>query len=89
MFYHTQIYSVAGNQVNEDAVGSSDSFIFVIDGASGLNNRNVMGKSSDAQWLSSCIAERLKDTLPDTSRTISEILSEIMDGAAYVAWESC
>ena len=82
MFHHTQIYSVAGNQVNEDAVGSGDSFIFVIDGASGLNNRNVMGKSSDAQWLSSCIAERLKDKLPDTSRTISEILSEIMDELA-------
>ena len=70
--------SVAGSTINEDAIGFSDSFAFVIDGATGLNNNNIMHEDSDAKWFSSSLAKKLSERLSNTSFSISTILNGIM-----------
>lgn len=39
------------SRANEDAVGGSSSAAFVIDGATGLGGRSLLGPTSDAAWL--------------------------------------
>ena len=56
---------------NEDIVGNSPHGIWVLDGATGLNNKNLVSKESDAKWYVSWWNEYLhknlnrKDTLED------------------------
>lgn len=62
------------NRVNEDASGSNDHAAFVIDGATGLGNKQIMPDAgSDAAWLASFAAEKLATEIsPD--RDVSSIV---------------
>ena len=84
MLSHTSSISEAGGIINEDAVGSGPSYIFVIDGASGLNGRNIMNEESDAKWLSRSTANMLRERLPDLKISISSIITSIMKDLAHL-----
>jgi len=64
-----------GNAAAEDRIGGNEQYIFVIDGASGLNGCHVTPHPSDAAWLAEGLRLYLERELPHTARTIPEIMS--------------
>lgn len=63
---------------NEDCVGVSNKYIFVIDGATCLNEVRIFEEySSDAQWFANKTSEYLKN-LDDETLSISQILNNAM-----------
>ena len=67
-----------GVRANEDAVGSGENYIFVLDGATVLGDRTYMDDVSDAAWLVHQTAAALERDLPDEMLSISEILRRAM-----------
>ncbi len=63
-----------GEVSNEDSVYSSDNFLVVVDGATGLNGIHLTDKDTDAAWLSQRLCGLLSEWLPDTGSTVPEIL---------------
>lgn len=78
MFYNTTFLSEPGGWINEDAVGNGLSFMFVIDGASGLSKKRIMDDESDAKWFSHSTARLLEERLPDSKASIAMIVNGIM-----------
>lgn len=74
-FFKHESISMPGDRVNEDIVCSTDTYGWVIDGATGLNNKNLTGTDSDAFWFVNEWNEYLKDNIIDNSRSIKEIVS--------------
>lgn len=63
----------------EDAVGFSENFIFVLDGASCLTGQNIINESSDAYWFVNELKAGLQQRLEnEDNRTTSEILYEVL-----------
>lgn len=73
-----------GGAVNEDAAGAGDSWLFVIDGATGLGGEDRM-PPDDAAWLARETAAALTARLPDPARSVEDILAETM-AALRAAW---
>lgn len=67
-----------GMRANEDAVGSGETYIFVLDGATVLGDRTYMDDASDAAWLVHQTAAALERDLPDESLGIDAILAREM-----------
>lgn len=64
---------------NEDCIGYSENYIYTIDGATGLNQVNIMENyNSDAEWLSRRVSEYLKENLENSKITIKAILEQAM-----------
>jgi serine/threonine protein phosphatase PrpC len=74
--------SSAGNKVNEDIVYVTDNYGWVIDGATGLNNKNLTGSSSDANWFVNEWDKYLKENISNNSVSIKEI---IFKGIGYIS----
>ena len=63
----------------EDNIAFGESYIFVLDGASGLTGKNIMNRTSDAFWFVTEIKNSLVNRFENNdSRTTSEILYEIL-----------
>lgn len=71
--------SIAGNKVNEDIVYVTDSYGWVIDGATGLNKKNFTGCSSDAYWFVNEWNNYLKDNILDNDTSIQEVVFKGID----------
>ena len=67
-----------GVRANEDAVGSGENYIFVLDGATVLGDCTYMDDTSDAAWLVHQTAAALERDLPDASLGIDAILAREM-----------
>ncbi|MBR0599547.1 protein phosphatase 2C domain-containing protein [Sinanaerobacter chloroacetimidivorans] len=76
MFQSIKYISKPGNIINEDYVGYSDSFLFVLDGATGLGNRKPNEKGTEASRFVSLVGERLQSCLEDLSKNTKEILQK-------------
>lgn len=63
-----------GEVYNEDSIYSSENFLVVIDGATGLNGIHLTDKGTDAAWLSQRLCGILSDRLSDTGCAVTEIL---------------
>lgn len=74
-FFKHESISMPGDRINEDIVCSTDTYGWVIDGATGLNNKNLTGTDSDAFWFVNEWNEYLKESITDSSRNIKEIVS--------------
>ncbi|WP_262296616.1 hypothetical protein [Microvirga sesbaniae] len=51
--------SLPGSRVNEDGIGLSGPFAWVIDGATGLSEEQLTSAGSDAAWLAGLVGDRL------------------------------
>ncbi len=71
MFTSIKSVSSSGNGTNEDAIGFSDSFLFVMDGATTLGKKT----EKDAAWFVSRVRDDLQANLGNTAKTIEDILS--------------
>lgn len=60
---------------NEDAVGICKKGAWVLDGATGLNNKNLISKESDAKWYVFWWNKYLKENL-DKNKSLKEIVLE-------------
>lgn len=76
MFQSIKYISKPGNIMNEDDVGYSDTFLFVLDGATGLGNRKPDEKDTEASRFVSHVGKRLQVCLEDTSKDIKDILQQ-------------
>lgn len=79
MFRNIKSICLRGNKCNEDFIGYSDTFLFVIDGSTGLDNRNITNMGSDAQWFSHRTGEMLLKYLYELDKPIKTILNNIID----------
>jgi len=68
-----------GNKANEDFAFSCEQYIFVVDGASGLSDKNYTHYESDAQWFAHRLGTLLQIRLQRMDEKIEDILSEIID----------
>ncbi len=64
---------------NEDSVFSSENFLVVIDGATGLNGVHLTNDGSDAAWMSKRLRDILKSGLRSPDMTIPDILKTAAD----------
>lgn len=65
------------NGINEDRYGYSNGFFWVMDGATGLNEKNLVDKKSDAMWFTNWWNRYLHYTLKDSSDIVEVIYSGI------------
>lgn len=68
-----------GEGTNEDRVGSSEYSAWVIDGATGLTDRELTDAASDGVWYVDEFERELRQRIDDTDRSIDEIVAEIVD----------
>jgi hypothetical protein len=68
--------SIAGGKINEDIAYSTENYGWVIDGATGLNNRSFTGASSDAYWFVNEWNDYLKESILNNSVSIKEIITK-------------
>lgn len=73
------IISMPGYKLNEDVVYATDTYGWVIDGATGLNNVNLTGSESDAYWFVNEWDSYLKQNIFDNTIGINEIISKGID----------
>ena len=74
-FCDVKMLSKAGGSVNEDAVGAGENYLFVIDGATALT---ASSQANSAAWLARETAAALHRQLSDVSKTIPEIMRNIV-----------
>lgn len=60
---------------NEDMIGINESGAWLLDGATGLNNKNLISKESDAKWYVSWWDKYLKENL-SKDKSLKEIVCE-------------
>ena len=73
----------SASHANEDAFGSNELSAFVVDGATGLGNKQYLaGEASDAAWLANHAVEFMKQNLTknaDVRRAISDFIEDAKD----------
>lgn len=77
----------SADRANEDTLGSNDHAAFVIDGATGLGDKQVMlGSGSDAAWLANFAADKLAVGLT-FNRDVTPVVREciVQAKAAFMA----
>ena len=79
MLHSFKEISIKGYEANEDSIGYSSNFIFVIDGASSLQKEKITTKNSDAEYFSHHLCNGLMENLGDTSRDIKTIILSILE----------
>lgn len=80
---------------NEDSILSSNDFLAVIDGATGLNGIHLTPEGTDAAWLSKRLCELLKDGLsnldvaiPKTLKSVAVTIKTELDNYGYSRFEN-
>lgn len=68
--------SFAGRKWNEDTCFSCENFWFVIDGATSLVQDKYSNLETDAKWYSNAFGNYLKKALPDSDKSIADIIKE-------------
>lgn len=63
---------------NEDMVGVCKNGAWVLDGATGLNNKNLISKESDAKWYVTWWNEYLQENI-DKNKSLKEIILDGLD----------
>ena len=71
LFTDIKYFSHSEKAYNEDAYGIGPNYMFVLDGATGLEKKEIMHPHSDAYWFVSEIKEHLNSTLKDGPFQIS------------------
>ena len=71
--------ALQGNTAMEDRIGFGPDYLFVIDGASGLDAVHLTDAASDAAWLANKTGELLELNLPDPDLDLRDILEAIAD----------
>lgn len=84
MFRNVKSCSIPGLAYNEDSFIVGQSFLAVIDGATGLNRIHLTPSATDAQWLSCRVAEQLACRLTDLRQ---EILLSLQTTAEFIKAE--
>ncbi len=82
MFTHIKHFTHTEKIDNEDAYGFGESFLFVLDGASGLGKRQVMHARSDAHWFAASVGRMLAKALEmheDPVQALKEILQSLRE----------
>lgn len=70
---------VPGKTVCEDAIGWGKTYLFALDGASGLTGSHIMDGGSDAAWFAAGVRDRLCEALDQNDqRPVAAILEEIL-----------
>lgn len=72
-----EVLSSGAGQENEDCAGYGDEYIYVVDGASGLYDRQASPSGTDASWFSHRLGELLDESLPCQSDSIPDILRQV------------
>lgn len=68
-----------GKTVCEDVIGWGDTYLFALDGASGLSGSHIMGAGSDAAWFASGVRDGLCRSLDGNDpRPAADILTEVL-----------
>lgn len=73
MLTHLTGHTASDRKWNEDTYAMADSYLFVLDGATGLGENDIMGTGDDAKWFVEQIKERLVRELPG-ALSIQDIL---------------
>ncbi len=60
---------------NEDIIGTTPKGVWVLDGATGLNNKNLVCKESDAKWYVTWWNEYLNENI-DKNKNLKDIVKE-------------
>ena len=76
MFSHIIGKSISDREFNEDVYSINPNLIFVIDGATGLGENNIMGKGDDAWWFVENVKSYLETHLNE-NETIENCLKKI------------
>ena len=70
------IISYAGNPVNEDIAAIHNNSAWVLDGATGLYNKNLVHKDSDAKWFVDEWNEYLYGNIENRDMSLKEIIKK-------------
>lgn len=81
--------SKGGKPVNEDVVYGSPNYWWILDGATGLNTKNLTTGKSDAQWYVKKWDEYLKLNLKDLERPLTQIVSDGIDRVKDAFYKEC
>lgn len=68
--------SFPGNNINEDIATVNEKSAWVLDGATGLNNKNLIDSKSDAKWFVNEWDNYLKNNIDDSEKDLKEIARE-------------
>lgn len=74
--FEWEIINKSIKKVNEDITYADEDMAWVLDGATGLIEKNLTSSESDARWFVNEWDKYLKDNLKDKCRTIREIVLE-------------
>lgn len=77
----TESLTKAGNLNNEDSCYVCKDFGFVIDGATGVFDKNITDMPTDAQWFSNSIKDFLIKNLLNLTKTLKEIMLDAVNYA--------
>lgn len=78
MFVNVEKLCIAQSYFNEDVIGVGEKFAYCIDGATGLNQINILDKESDAKWFADKVKKELDILLLNESLSLLKILHIIM-----------
>lgn len=74
--------SLPGTRINEDGCGLHGAYAWIVDGATGISDRQIMAAPSDAAWLAGLIEESLIRSIP-TGATDERILTELQSAIEH------
>jgi hypothetical protein len=72
------LVSKPGNGINEDLIGHTESCIWILDGATGISDKQILPGSSDASWFVHSINDTLRKCLNEDS-PIQDILKKVIE----------
>lgn len=86
MLEHIIRYTYSERAFNEDVCAADASFMFVIDGATGLGENDVMGTGDDARWFAETMKANIERRIHNADMPLSQIVREAVKEArrAYV-----
>ena len=86
MLEHIIRYTYSERAFNEDVCAADVSFMFVIDGATGLGENDVMGTGDDARWFAETMKANIERRIHNADMPLSQIVREAVKEArrAYV-----
>jgi hypothetical protein len=84
---------ISGPAINEDLIGRTQAAAWVIDGASGADDRKLTAEASDAVWLAKTLDATLRQEFTasqqDADAAFERISSRIFDAFSAIAGKRC